>query len=653
MLRDEVARKLLSVVLIDDNPDDRALVRHELGRHFDDHTLRYVEVVNGEQFELLMAENHFDLVITDYHLNWSTGLVLLSYLKARYPEIPVLMFTATGSEEVAVQAMKMGLDDYIVKSPQNFVRLRLSVQKTLGYVAQRQAAQRAEQRYRGLYDGVPIGLYRSTADGQIIDVNSAFVQLLGYPEPDNLIGVELPALYASEVEEDLWETAAAYRQPVLHLELQLRRYDGSAIWVEVNARHLHDEQENLDYFEGSIIDISRRKTAEERLMFLSEASVTLTASLDYRSIVQDFLKLTIPRLADCCAIQLLAEGRHEYESVVAHVDPEKEQQLRQLMQDYEPNLQADSPPFEVLRTQHTFLMTEVAEDDNTLLSSNKKYARLIQVIQPKSYIVTPLRARGQIIGILTFAISELSRCFSIQDVEFIEDLASRTATAIDNARLHAQAQEHAAQEERQRLARELHDAVSQTLFTSSIIAESTVRIYQTNPDQVSDLLEQLHRLNRAASAEMRNLLVELRPAALREQKISSLVKQLAHAVMGRKAFEVALDVQDNIHLPEDVQVMFYRVAQESLNNIVKHAEAENVLIRLKDQAGVIELHITDDGRGFDINNLPARGMGLHIMQERAHAVGADLNLHSQPGKGTTVSISWVADSVSLEKSVNP
>jgi signal transduction histidine kinase len=203
-------------------------------------------------------------------------------------------------------------------------------------------------------------------------------------------------------------------------------------------------------------------------------------------------------------------------------------------------------------------------------------------------------------------------------------------------------------EERQRLARELHDAVTQTLFSASLISEAVPDLWETDPEEGRALLSELSQLSRGALAEMRTLLLELRPAALIEANLRDLLRQLGEAVAGRAGVPVNVTVDDICALPEDVHVAFYRIAQEALNNVVKHAQASQVMVQLgcldgEDQAPdqlAIELAIDDNGRGFDLARVPAERLGLGIIRERAQAIGADLRIDSSPGEGTRITVVW-------------
>ena len=219
-------------------------------------------------------------------------------------------------------------------------------------------------------------------------------------------------------------------------------------------------------------------------------------------------------------------------------------------------------------------------------------------------------------------------------------LASGAVIQLENARLFIQAQQVATIEERQRLARELHDAVTQTLFSASLIAEVLPRLWVRNPDEGRRRLEELRQLTRGALAEMRTLLLELRPAALVDTEMGDLLRQLAESITGRARIPVSLQVEGQCDLPPQVKVVLYRIAQEALNNVAKHAAADQTLIRLDCGEQDVMLSITDNGRGFERSNTPLESLGLGIMRERAESVGAKLDIESEPGQGTQLTVTW-------------
>lgn len=211
----------------------------------------------------------------------------------------------------------------------------------------------------------------------------------------------------------------------------------------------------------------------------------------------------------------------------------------------------------------------------------------------------------------------------------------------EDARM-AQAVEDAIAAERNRLARELHDAVTQTLFAASLIAEVLPDLWEMDETEAHRSTEELRQLTRGALAEMRTLLFELRPAALNQARLSDLLRQLSEAVMGRKCLPIRLDVTGDCEIPCDVKVEIYRIAQESLNNVVKYARATRVEIKLCLEEGRVNMEIRDNGVGFDPASVKPASLGLRIMRERAEAIHARLQVLSQPGSGTTVRLEWEA-----------
>lgn len=210
-----------------------------------------------------------------------------------------------------------------------------------------------------------------------------------------------------------------------------------------------------------------------------------------------------------------------------------------------------------------------------------------------------------------------------------------------NAELYEHAHTLAALQERQRLAQNLHDAVNQSLFSAGLIAEVLPRLWERDPDEGRRSLEDLRRLTRGAQADMRLLLAELRPSTLTDIELSDLLRLLGNALTGRTHIPISVTVTGEGKLPADVQVALYRLCQEGLNNIAKHAGASQVDIQLKYESDAVELRIRDDGRGFDPEQTPPGHYGLSMMRERATGVGATLSITSQSGHGTEIVIRWV------------
>jgi PAS domain S-box-containing protein len=217
-------------------------------------------------------------------------------------------------------------------------------------------------------------------------------------------------------------------------------------------------------------------------------------------------------------------------------------------------------------------------------------------------------------------------------ISFVRDLTERKRA------------DAAAQEERQRLARDLHDAVSQTLWSASLIADVLPDVWEQDPEKGRERLGRLRQLTRGALAEMRALLLELRPSALIETKMAELLKRLVEATTSRSGAQISLAHEGECDLPEDVHVAFYRVVQEALNNATQHAMASEIKIRLHCGPKNARLEIQDNGRGFDPEDTtPGQHLGLKIMRERASSIEARLDIISRSGEGTQVILIWPDD----------
>jgi PAS domain S-box-containing protein len=206
--------------------------------------------------------------------------------------------------------------------------------------------------------------------------------------------------------------------------------------------------------------------------------------------------------------------------------------------------------------------------------------------------------------------------------------------------LAKRAADEAVTADRTRLARDLHDAVTQTLFSASLTAEVLPDLWDMDVDEAKRSTEELRQLTRGALAEMRTLLLELRPATLTQTRLHDLIKQLCEAFIGRSRLPITLTIEGECQLPPDVQIAFYRIAQESLNNVFKYARATQVDVQLFLSPASVHLLTRDNGIGFDMTTVKPTSLGMRIMHERAEAIGAELCLASKPGSGTCIEVIW-------------
>ena len=388
----------------------------------------------------------------------------------------------------------------------------------------------------------------------------------------------------------------AYKQ----LEDRQERY------AQQNARLLQKEQH-------------QRKVAES----LRQTMLVLSSNLDHTAIVTEILR----------QVRLLIQ----YDSAGFFMQDGPDLRLTHgagfdyAVVDTRIPLNSQNRTVQAFKQMQTRIIPDVRDDPHWTPFSTRE--------QVHSCIAAPLVIGQEAIGVLTVDRIE-PQAFTAEDAQILQVFANQAAIAFKNARLHQQAQTAAAMEERNRLAQDLHDAINQTLFSAAIIAEALPDIWQEDPQRGAQVLNELRLLTQGALAEMRTLLLELRPAALTEKNFGELLQHLVKAFTNRTRIPVTLTVEDDCTLPPDVQVAFYRIVQESFINITKHAGATQVTVNFDAVPEQAALSISDNGRGFDINQIPPGHFGVAIVHERAENIGATLKIDSQPGRGTRIALGW-------------
>lgn len=223
-------------------------------------------------------------------------------------------------------------------------------------------------------------------------------------------------------------------------------------------------------------------------------------------------------------------------------------------------------------------------------------------------------------------------------------VASRTAELEGvQQRLVDQAEEAAATAERARISRDLHDAVSQLLFSIRLLAGSLPKLWRSDPPAAERSTLEIQRLAGGALAEMRTLLRELRPDTVPHTSLELLITQATEGVSARMDIPVSVDVEMEGRLPNEVHVVTYRVCQEALANVARHANASRVEVSVKGGSDRVSMTVRDDGVGFDPSGAPKGTLGLVTMAERVDETGGRFDVVSAPGRGTVVAYEWEAD----------
>jgi PAS domain S-box-containing protein len=500
-----------------------------------------------------------------------------------------------------------------------------------------------EWQYRSIFDAANDGfIINDLETGLVVEANPAACLMHGFTLQE-FIGLPLSGFVHPDSQHAFAEYIRAFQANgefdtrILHI-----RKDGSTFFAEWRGTTF--TYQGRSCLLGIVRDISKRVQAEQNLQLRIETraheqdtllaiSHTLASTLELQpGLILDQLREIVGyshgglfALEDSTLVTLAMRGTSQLE---------QSSPLRI-------HLKGPKTLATLFNGHHTILISDIWSEEpqaqflRSLLDDGA--AALLEGMH--SWMWVPLAVKNRIIGGIGVAHAALNH-FTPHHADLALSVANQAAITMVNAELYGQAQELAVMEERQRLARNLHDAINQSLFSAGLIAEVLPRLWDQDQDLARRSLEDLRRLTRSAQAEMRALLAELRPSTLIDSDLDELLQLLGNALSGRIDIPVAVTVTGEIILPAKVQVAFYRVCQEALSNVAKHAKANRVEINLKQERDVVELHIRDDGQGFDLNQAFSGHYGLVMMRERAEAIGAHLSVTSQPDHGTELIIRW-------------
>jgi PAS domain S-box-containing protein len=502
-------------------------------------------------------------------------------------------------------------------------------QRAEAALAQRAAEEleQSEARFRAMFENAGIGIGMVGLDRRPIEVNNALLKMTGYSAEElyQITGADLSYPEDAEIGIPELQDVLAGKLDTYQIEKRYVRKDGEIYWVRLTNSVVRAESGKPQYLVTMIEDINeqkhmledlRRSQARFQAVFENAAVGIAVMGLDRRA-------LEINPVAE----KIVGYSAEE----LYNIDPRK----LALPED----LGVDSELFPELISgkRNSYLMERRYRRKNgEIFWARINYSLVRDLDSNPDYLI------GMIEDIDDQ--KRASERLAAQEAEHRHSLEQRVAERTQelnkaNELLQQKAAQEAVATERTRLARDLHDAVTQTLFSTTLIADVLPDIWQMNIEEGRRRLEELRQLTRGALAEMRMLLVELRPNALVEVPLSILLRQLSEALTGRARIDIQFTFEGERKLPPDVQVALYRIAQEALNNMVKHSKASQamVVLRLGEQ---VRLSITDNGAGFDTTSVTADHLGLKIMCERSEAIRAKFSLYSEPGEGTQVTVTW-------------
>ena len=492
------------------------------------------------------------------------------------------------------------------------------------------------------YEGANGMLISDIETGVIVEINPMACKLHGL-QYDEVIGKSINALIAP-ADLGLYNkfVEAARTNGVSRALLRHLHKEKSIIFIENNGRKIdfHGKTCIFSILNDVSLWVSSKKALQERADIhdreqsaLLDISQNLASSLELNPcIVLDQLRVVIEyvqgvlfTIEDDTLVAAYALGSRSLEKSLP----------------FAIQLADPSMPTHLFNEWHPTRIDDVWSDvpkANSLRAVLKEKSGVL-LKNMHAWMWVPMIYKDQLVGGLGIA-HPTKNFYTTHHADLALTVANQAAIAMVNAELFAHAQDLAALQERQKLARDLHDTVNQSLFSAGLIADVLPHLMEKNPEEAKKQLENVRRLLLGAQADMRLLMTELRPNAINDTSLEDLFGHLRNSLIGRINIPVKINVKGEINLPGEVKLAFYRICQEGFNNIAKHAEAQMVEVRLNSDKDGVNLSIIDNGSGFDPNLIPAGHYGILMMRERAEAVGASFAYNSQTGKGTTIRIHW-------------
>ncbi|MFW5709809.1 MAG: response regulator [Chloroflexota bacterium] len=636
----------IHVLLVEDNPADVRLIQEMLLASPNERI--FLNSVSTLADALARVEqNTYDAILLDLSLPDSSGINTLQRIRVPAFNTAIVVLTGMSDESVGIEAVQLGAQDYL---PKDHVDRRLLI-RSIRYAIERHsievALRHSEEEYRSLIDDVfetsMVAVLILDRAYNVVWCNQASEIYFGIGR-ERLLGRNKRQLIDSDLkyifeDPDDYSTRLlrAYQDRSFSDRFEchvIAKGDRMDRWLEHWSQPIRGGLYNGGRIEQytDITDRKRLQVAEQEQRKFAEAlhdiSTLLTSSLDLKTVLEHIM-LSLDRVVAHDSAQIsIIDG--DYDQVVQHrssdrSNPGDDVQMERKQLDYEPYARM------MYQTGRYVIVGDLQAVEP--LHSAARAAKV------RAYMGAPIQLQDEVIGFINL-LSEACDFFTDDHAQRLLAFTRLAAIAIQNARMFNQTRQLVTLRERQRLARELHDSVSQSLFTCRTMSEAAVRRLDKDPAQARALMESVNQLTTTALAEMRILLLELRPSSLVEVSLKHLFEQYLQPIQERREFDLRLAVEDFPPLPPDIQIALYRITQEALNNIDKHSQATQVVVRASGDADHLVLEIHDDGRGFDVNKVTPAQMGLGIMRERAQAIGASIEIGSELYGGTQIRVTW-------------
>ncbi|HYI16612.1 MAG TPA: histidine kinase [Thermomicrobiales bacterium] len=476
------------------------------------------------------------------------------------------------------------------------------------------------------------GILVATDQRTIIYVNSAMVPITGRPHAE-LIGLDYLELITPRSRNTILDyTESSLAGKTGRRRVTILRPDGEEREIEYSNMLLSAPDGPLICsIIRDVTDVRRREREASSLAQIA-ASLTLDQPME-RTLDSLAAHVVDATRAIATAVLLMDESGQYLRTVGTHGLPEG---AGAALEAAWPAAINRSPVARAFQTQRVFIMRDArarnlpapADDDNEIQD-------MIQDVAWDTIVAVPLVYHGRGLGVLNAYFLPDAHPDG-PEIEFLKAIADQAAVAVENARLYHAAQQKAALEERQRLARELHDSVSQALYGIGLGARTARTLLDIEPERAGEPLDYVLQLAEAGLTEMRSLIFELRPESLEREGIVTALNRQARALRARHSIQVDVTTCAEPEAPLDTKEAIYRIAQEALHNVVKHARATSVSMQLaaSDQALILTIH--DNGIGFDPTGSFPGHLGLSSMRERTTRLGGTFDIQSAPTRGTTL-----------------
>jgi PAS domain S-box-containing protein len=602
----------LRILILEDMASDAELMTYELRLARIDFSYR--RVTDREQFLAALDEERPDVILSDFHLPGFDGLEALTQAQAKYPEVPFLFVSGAMGEEVAIESLKRGATDYVLKD--RLSRLGPAVQRALREAEERlerrqaQAALRdSEAQYRLLLKNIPAVVYKGYLDYAVDFVDEKVEEITGYAKSN----FDSRKMKWSDIlfQEDLPDFKEAFREGLKGSKSYIREYrvkrkDGEVIWIQDRGQIFCGPDGEVDYIHGVFFDVTERRQVQEALRESENRFASFMRYLPGIAFMRD------------------TQGRYLY------VNETWEKVRQRQLQSVVGKVFHDVWPAEKV--------AQFNEGDRRVLTRGEPVQNIEEISQDdgahiwliNKFPILDKDSKPIIIGAVGIDITRRRRAEEAlwESEQRLRFLTSQLLTAQER--------------ERKRISMELHDELGQSLAVLKLQIRAIERgLDEGQQDLKVECRELLEYLD-AVIDNVRRLSRDLSPAILEDLGLQSALKYLINGVSKHYTVSHSFEVEDLDQLfTSDAQIIIYRIFQECLTNISKHADASQVSITIRKKDDLVSIVLEDNGTGFDPRQTSARrvagrGLGLAALNERARMLGGTLDIRSQPGTGTKV-----------------